>query len=59
MELYDEIRARMKGSAEEKTRREETLKCILDAFRQGGTEAVTAALKSRLDEMECARWRRG
>jgi hypothetical protein len=52
MELYDKVRARLKGSAEAKIRREKMLDAILRTFQQGGPEAVTAALKSRLDEME-------
>jgi hypothetical protein len=52
MELYDKIRARLKGSAEEKKRREEILKYILDTFRQGSPETVMNAMKSRLDDME-------
>ncbi len=52
MELYDKIRARLKGSAEEKKRREEILKAILDTFQQGSPEAVTDAMKSWLDDLE-------
>lgn len=52
MELYEKIRARLNGSAEEKKRREEILQGILDTFQQGGPSAVTDAMKSRLDEME-------
>lgn len=52
MDLYEKIRARLKGSAEEKKRREEILQHILNIFQQGSPEAVTNALKKRLDEME-------
>jgi hypothetical protein len=52
MDYYEQIRTSLKSRAEEKNRREEILKNILDTFRQGGAEAVTGAMKSRLDEME-------
>lgn len=52
MELYDKIRMKLKGGPEEKKRREEILNGILDTFRQGGPEAVTDAMKNRLDGME-------
>lgn len=52
MDLHEKIRARLKGSAEEKRLHEEILKGILNTFRQGGPEAVTDAMKRRLDQME-------
>ena len=52
MELYDKIRARLKGSAEEQNRREEILRAILRTMKEGGPEAVTGAMKHRLDEKE-------
>ena len=52
MELYEKIRARVKGSAEEKERRDTILSAVLSTFQQGGPEAATDFMKSRLDEME-------
>ena len=52
MELHDKIRAKLKGGAEEKKRRDEILDAILRTAKEGGSEAVTDAMKSRLDKME-------
>ena len=52
MDLSDKVRAKLKGTAEEKERREKILSAILRTFQQGGSEAVTAAMKARLDDME-------
>jgi hypothetical protein len=52
MELREKIRAKLKGSAVDKNRREEILDEILRTFQQGGPEAATAAMKRRLDDFE-------
>ncbi len=52
MELHEKIRARLKGPADERKRREEILGAILRTAKEGGPEAVTATMKSRLDDME-------
>lgn len=52
MALRDKIQARLIGNAEEKERREEIVAIILRTSTEGGFEAVTSAMKNRLDVME-------
>jgi hypothetical protein len=54
MELHEKLQAKLKGSAEERKRREEILEGILRTAKEGGPEAVMAPLKNRLLQMKVA-----
>lgn len=54
MDHGDVIRKHLTGTSSEQGRREALLQALLDAFGRGGSEAVAAELKGRLDALERA-----
>ncbi len=52
MDLLAKFRSCLKGTSEEKNRREEILAAILEAFEKEGQEGATSALKQRMKKLE-------
>jgi hypothetical protein len=48
------IRKHLKGTSGEEAGREELLTALLDAFAQGGSEAVASELDARIDALKQA-----